>query len=91
MAPGATFIGAAIAGPISDYLGRKIALLIAIIGATCFGLVTAFVPSWQLFIFIFGMIHIFNHIGYVAVCVYAVEILGPSKRHLSMGRTFNLV
>ena len=112
--PGAHFFGAFISGPISDYLGRRIAMILSIIGLTTFsGMVrkstviqphisvyqrknycdhrsgmSAFTWSGISFAACFILQHTFLHMGYVVASVYAIEILGPDMRHLSIARKY---
>ena len=65
--PGAHFFGAFISGPISDYLGRRIAMILSIIGLTTFsGMVT------KPFCFSLFLLHLFNCLVTVCrhVCFY---------------------
>ena len=86
--PGAHFFGAFISGPISDYLGRRIAMILSIIGLTTFSGMSAFSWSAISFAACFILQHTFLHMGYVVASVYAIEILGPDMRHLSIARKY---
>ena len=66
----------------------KPALLFAIVGVEVIASLTGFMPSWELFAFLYFLIFVFAHVGYVAACVHSVEILGPKWRHLSIAREY---
>ena len=86
IAPGAAFIGAFISGPISDHFGRRRAIILSSLGLTCFSFLNFFTTSIATFAMCFVCQHISVHMGYVVASVYAIEILGPNMRHLSIAR-----
>lgn len=80
----AVIIGNMIGTPISDRYGRRPAFIIAAVGTVVFGVPQAFAPNWWS-LMAFSMVqHGFMQIGYLAVSVYVVEVLGPTKRHLAL-------
>jgi len=77
------FLAGLTSGNFADNYGRKKTIMIMSILTiiSTFGMVFA-VNWWIFFIFIL-MQNFWNHIGYMAVSVYSLEILGPSKREWS--------
>ena len=90
IAPAAAFIGASISGPVSDYFGRRVAMLVSVFALTLFSFVNFFSTNVAFFAACFTLQHISVHMGYVVASVYAIETLGPNYRHYSIARKFIL-
>ena len=88
IAPAAAFVGASISGPISDYFGRRVAMLLSILGLTVFSIINFFSTNVAFFAACFTLQHVSVHMGYVVASVYVIEILGPNYRHYSIARKF---
>ena len=77
----AKFLGAAIAGYLSDTFGRRRTVMGGLIVANSAGLVLRFMPRWEAFIVFWVIIHASAHLAYIAASVWVIEVVGPTKRH----------
>ena len=60
--------------------------MVGLLGPSTLSLLITLMPNWWSFAIVWFGIHITNMIGYIAHTVYIVELLGPTKRSLAMGR-----
>ena len=84
MAQVSCFIGGMISGNFADNYGRKKTTIVM----TILGLLSAvgmcMSTNWWLYLIFWLSLNLWNHIGYMAISVYSLEILGPSKREWSI-------
>ena len=79
-------VGVLFAGPFSDRFGRRKCMIISLIGILLFGFALPYMPTWWSFAIGWVGVHLPIFFNHIACAVYVVEILGPSKRSLSLMR-----
>lgn len=78
------FIGGFLAGTFADNYGRKKTIVIMSILSLISALGMCLSPNLWIYFICWLSINLWSHIGYMAVSVYSLEILGPSKREWSV-------
>ncbi|CAK8691142.1 unnamed protein product [Clavelina lepadiformis] len=74
------FVGSLFIGPLSDWFGRKTAMLVTCVGmvASCIG--CAFTPTYELFVFVRVINGAFIITAFIASYTYAIEISSTKWR-----------
>ncbi|KAK2140709.1 hypothetical protein LSH36_1273g00024, partial [Paralvinella palmiformis] len=75
---GGVLVGSVISGLISDKFGRKVPMLLFMVGYEVFALVQAFAPNYTVFVIVRFLNSVCNVSSYLCAYVIVMEIFGPT-------------